>query len=337
MPKLYRQAGVGRGVKTPGLICRPGVIALSALAAILLAGVLFGVAAWPNGARARTSGPAVHPGGGADGRPAWLLSGATLARIGRLDLPLARFWFDSPRTYVIARTTLARRLAPAALPAVSFANETRLAAAIEHRRLRAGTRAVIFDDEHGAQTPAIQQRQFARYYRLAGEVAHRHGLALIATPASDLVAELAPQTPPGRRYAEFLRLGIAAAAARYANVYEVQAQGAELAPSAYARFVRVAAAQARRAHPGVEVLAGLSTNASGRRAQPAQLLDSARAVLDMVSGFWLNDPARGPACPRCTGPYPQVAIGFLRELRQALLPTGGRPAPAKSSRRPRAR
>jgi hypothetical protein len=63
---------------------------------------------------------------------------------------------------------------------------------------------------------------------------------LIATPATDLVQTLAPGTPTGRRYVEFLRLGIAAAAARYADVYEVQAQGSEADLSEHIKFVRAA-------------------------------------------------------------------------------------------------
>src|SRR6185312_2609072 len=57
----------------------------------------------------------------------------------------------------------------------------------------------------------------------------------------------------------YLRCGIQGAAALAADIVEVQAQFLEADPDAYGRFVTDAAAQARLANPGVQVISGIST------------------------------------------------------------------------------
>jgi len=109
-------------------------------------------------------------------------------------------------------------------------------------------------------------------------------------------------------------LGVAGAAARYADVYDIQAQGSEADPAAYVGFVRAAAAQARGANSTVEVLAGIATNPSGSRETAEVMLRAVLATRSVVAGYWLNDGVQSPACPKCSGPYSQVAIAFLREL-----------------------
>ncbi len=69
--------------------------------------------------------------------------------------------------------------------------------------------------------------------------------------------------PQSQKYDEYLSLGIAAAAARYADVYVARARGLETDSSAYESFVRSAANQASDANPNVEILSGLSTGRTG--------------------------------------------------------------------------
>jgi hypothetical protein len=44
------------------------------------------------------------------------------------------------------------------------------------------------------------------------------------------------------------------------------------------------------------------------------MLYAAAASAPYVSGWWLNDPAAGQWCPKCTGPYPWTIVSFLRML-----------------------
>jgi hypothetical protein len=118
----------------------------------------------------------------------------------------------------------------------------------------------------------------------------------------------------GGRYDEYVRLGIARSAARYADVYEIQAQSSEANLELYTRFVKAAAAQAREANPKVQVFAGLSTNPSGKQVTSQQLYDAVQATRGEVDGYWLNIPAGGAYCPKCGEPQPQVAVELLRRL-----------------------
>lgn len=249
---------------------------------------------------------------GGDGRYAWIVTAATVRGLAVSDSSTVQRSFDARRTFVIGtdRSLLGRLSISQAVPTAAFTDERALAAAVQAGALPAGTRALLYEDTRSS--PGRQQLHPAKYYRQAASVAHRHRLMLIADPATDLVATLAPHTRHARLYPEFLRRGIVAAAARYADVYEVQAQGRETSPGAYSAFVWEAAAQARRAHPGVELLAGLAPVADGRRQTARALLDAALATQPWVSGFALAGPFSETGCPSCAVNYPDVIDGFLR-------------------------
>ncbi len=252
--------------------------------------------------------------------PAWIVSLNELRRLLALAPSLSGQFFNTPRTFVtgVSESTLQQLGLPAAVPTATFDSETALSQAVSRHQLRSGTEAVLYDDEHWSLTPRTQQLHPAQYYSRAAQVAHRHGLLLIAAPATNLVAALAPKTRKSQTFAEFLRLGIASAVAHNADVYDVQGQSAEAATSSYAAFVRLADAQAEAAHPGVAVLAGISTNPQGPKQRDNVLLRAVMATQSFLAGYWLNDPARGGVCPTCTGPYPQVLTGLL-----GLLSNGG--------------
>jgi hypothetical protein len=199
------------------------------------------------------------------GRISWIVTIGELQRLRALDPALAMRVFDAQTTFALSAAGAPAHDFGRALPTAVFADEQTLARAVNDRELAPGARAVIYDDEHWPLTPLTQQQDPALYYRRAAQVAHQHVLLLIATPAADLVSVLAPGTPKVSAYSEFLKLGIAGAAARYADVYDVQAQGSEAALSAYTAFVRAAANQARTANPHVKVLAGIATNPDRQR------------------------------------------------------------------------
>jgi hypothetical protein len=117
-----------------------------------------------------------------------------------------------------------------------------------------------------------------------------------------------------RRYEAYLRLGIAATAARYADVFDIQAQGFERNPERYADFVRRAAAQARQANPRVVVLAGISTQPSGQDVSADDILNAIAATRDVVDGYWFNIPQPSEYCPRCREFRPDIAIEVMRRV-----------------------
>jgi hypothetical protein len=143
-------------------------------------------------------------------------------------------------------------------------------------------------------------------------VVHAEHRLLIVAPAADLAGSGAGGGP--ERFARFLRAKIAARVARCADVYEIQAQGTEPDAGAFEQFVRKAAAQARSARPGIVVLAGISTNPMGREVSATAVYACVRAVAGEVSGYWLNIPAGGAACPSCGEPKPEVAAELLKKM-----------------------
>lgn len=250
------------------------------------------------------------------GAPAWIVTGTVLRTLSTLAPGVSRHFFDTPRAYVVGAnaTTLAHLSDPAALPTARFTNENVLAAAVTSGTLPIGTRAVMFQDEFGPRTPRAQQRNPAAYYKRAAQVAHSAGLLLIAAPATNLVLARHPRTRPSREYAAFVKLGIAGAVARSADVYEIDAQGNQAHPSRYASFVRQVSSQATAAHPGVELLAGLSTNPNGVKQSSKALLKAALPTQTLVAGFALNDPGSPRQCKRCGVWYAAAAKSFLRGL-----------------------
>jgi len=191
------------------------------------------------------------------------------------------------------------------------------------RRLDAGdldpsVRAVLYDPEGWRFTPPDEQHTPARHMKMAADLAHAHGLLFIAAPAVNLVEILAPgeSRGPFRRYETYLRLNLAADAARYADVIDIQAQGAEADAQIYGDFVRRAAAQARAANPKVRIFAGLSTQPGGRDVSAADVLRAIAASHAHVDGYWFNIPRPGELCPGCTGFRPEIALETLHRLQE---------------------
>jgi len=197
-----------------------------------------------------------------------------------------------------------------ATPVVTFASVAALRTALSGGRLPAGTRAVLYDPEVWAYTPAAEQRDPVQAAAEAAELARSRGLGFIVAPAMNLTTALDPgSTAP--RWQVFLELRIIGSMARVAGSVELQAQSLERDPAAYATFVREAAAQARAANPKVTVLAGLSTNPPGEAVDSQQLTAAIQASRADVDGYWLNIPGSGPRCPGCQAGQPELGAAVL--------------------------
>jgi hypothetical protein len=175
-----------------------------------------------------------------------------------------------------------------------------------------GAAAVLYDVEDWSLTPKAQQQDPAKFEAEGYRLARARGTVFIAAPALDLVRVLDP-SGSGTVAQRFLSLNLIGQAARNADVVDIQAQGLE-GSAQYASFVTAAAAQARAANPDVTVLAGLSTNPSGRAISAQTLSSDAESVRGSVDGYWLNIPSSGSACPSCGTAEPQVAVPWLDQL-----------------------
>lgn len=245
------------------------------------------------------------------GAPTWLLTRWALAQVAA----------DPAVRAGLARVRVCQLLGPGqqplpampAEPVLTCGSVPRLQQTISSDQLPNGAGAVLYDPEAWPFTPGQEQREPAAATARAAALAHRHGLRLIVAPALSLTQVLAPggRAPRWRR---FLGLGLAAATARAADVFEAQAQSLVRDTGSYERFVRAAAGQARAANPGIQVLAGLSTNPPGAPVTLSQLTAAVRATRQLVDGYWLNIPRPGRHCPACNPPRPDLGIALLREF-----------------------
>jgi hypothetical protein len=200
-----------------------------------------------------------------------------------------------------------------ATPVVTFPSVPELRSALADNALPAGTGAVLYDPEAWSYTPAAEQRDPVQAAAQAAELAHAHGLKIIVAPALNLTTVLDPGSS-APRWQTFLDLYLARSMARIADILELQAQSLERVQGTYATFVREAAAQARADNPNVTVLAGLSTNPPGAAVDSQQLTGAIEASRADVDGYWLNIPGKGPRCPTCNTPQPELGVAVLSNV-----------------------
>lgn len=242
----------------------------------------------------------------------WLVSTAALHMLAPTFVTALA---DSPYTFLIVNKQQLTQV-PAGTKAMlvaAFDNYSALESTLNQGHLSSRFRGVLFDDEAWTLTPGYQQKNVAKYEQKAAELAHSHGLFLIATPGVDLTRVL-DRGGPGTAFQKYLNLGIAGDAARYADVIDIQAQSTQAQTAEYTSFVAAAAVQARAANPNVVVLAGLSTNRPGPAITVSKLAAAVRSTHAIVNGYWLNIPVPGRACSYCHAPEPGLADGLLQQF-----------------------
>jgi hypothetical protein len=242
------------------------------------------------------------------GHPAWLLARSVLNQL-VLD-PAAVRELNGKLVYELLQPGQPPLPRVVAEPVVTFASAAALESAVDAGKVPSGTFGVQFDPEAWVFTPAAEQRNLVHVAAAAAAAAHAHGLRLIVAPAIDLSTVL-DSNSRGPEWRQFLDLDLVGRMAKVADVVELQAQSLEQDTSVYTAFVRAAAAQARAARPGVDLLAGLSTNPPGRATDAKELMADIRATRSTVDGYWLNVPSPGAQCPTCHAAQPEMAAQVL--------------------------
>jgi hypothetical protein len=205
------------------------------------------------------------------------------------------------------------------MPTATYYSYADIKTAFSKGALPGPYRAVLLDMEHWDATPTTEQDSPAKYEQLAAQLAHSHSvdgnrMLFITAPAVDLVrARCACSTGSSARQ-QYLDWDFAGGAARYADVFDVQAQNDERDVPSYDSFVSKAAQQARTANRHVTVLAGLSTDNGSQEVYGYQLTNAYHAVQDEVAGYWLNIPGPSTQCPSCGGPWPGPALTLLQNI-----------------------
>lgn len=243
----------------------------------------------------------------------WIINAHTLKDLLKYDSTgIVTSTLDNPGTFLIISNDIGAPPGWSVTKTEAFTDADKLVVAVDGNELLPGVTAVLLDLEDWPITPDEQKRYPGAAYNRAAAAAHAHRFKLIATPAQDLVT--AARRPGESLPDAFLRLGIASQVAKSADVIGLQSQATELDPETFTTELSAEAKQARAINPGVVVLGGISTNPSGREVSAQQMAAAARAAETAVQGFWLNDPAGGAYCPRCRGPFPDVAVRFLSLL-----------------------
>jgi hypothetical protein len=243
----------------------------------------------------------------------WLFNGPGVAAIAA-DAEVSRL-LDNTRPFVMwGRHVPGVPPGWNAVPLTSFKSFGAIRSALQMGGLGPEVKGVMYDYERWRFTPEEEQRNPAGYVKEAADLVHAKSLLFLTAPAVNLVTVMAPAEDRNRLCDTYLRLGIAADAARYADVVDIQAQRFERDTELYARFVRQAAAQARQANPKVVVLAGISTQPIGQQVTADDILRAIAATRDVVDGYWFNIPQPSEYSPLATEFRPDIAIDVLRHL-----------------------
>jgi hypothetical protein len=245
---------------------------------------------------------------GVSGAENWIMGSGELSAAQSVSASSVRYAVSSAHLFVLL---LRGQTSTAGQEVADFRSYAELKKMIRQQAIPAGIHWLMYDNEQWSLTPASEQADPVRYEQLFGQLAHRHGYKVILAPAQDLVPGFDKNSFRGGKavWQSYLSMGLAAASARAADIYEIQAQPYEMSvyrsQHAYADFVAAAAAQARAANPGVVIYAGLSTQ---RVSSAAQLLQDYQATRTVVDGYWLNIPRHDRPGP------PALADQFLRAI-----------------------
>jgi hypothetical protein len=166
------------------------------------------------------------------------------------------------------------------IPTMTFGSYRAIQQAFKNGTLPGNYKAVMYDNERWPATPLNEQQHPVHYMQLTARLLHRHGMLYIATPAPDLMWAV---SRPANSYDAFLKARIPAAAAKCADILDLQAQVKETNLAAYTAFVRAAAEQARAANPHIKVVVGIRTNPGA-----LPMIAAFRATSSVGEGYWLN-------------------------------------------------
>jgi hypothetical protein len=218
--------------------------------------------------------------------------------------------FNDDRTYVSGSTSaIAADDVPDAVPTVTYESYQAIKTAFADKKLPGDYKALLYDNEHWKFTPPAEQDNPAHYEELVSQLAHKHGMIFVATPAVDLVYATG-KLVNNSAYDTYLSRDIAGKAAKYADVLDIQAQGSEANLHLFTSFADAAIKQARKANPHIVLIVGLTTNAVTRQ----QLYSAYLSMAGKANGYWLNIPGKSSYCPSCGAPRPATAYYLLQKI-----------------------
>jgi hypothetical protein len=238
-----------------------------------------------------------------------VLARSTLENLRRADPAGTGRALNRPSVYITGRHD-ENPVPPgwSSVPTANFKSYAEFRSVVEAARMHPSISAVLYDPEGWSLTPLAERRDVVAYMERFSTLARAHGWKVILTPSNDLM-NLQDKLKDETNRQAYVRYRIAEAAARHADILEVQAQTLEQTPSAYREYVRQTRTQAVAANPRVVFLSGLTTNLQGTPVSGPTLYDAATSVRELVDGFFLNVPRAAPS--------PANGVTLLRMLSEA--------------------
>lgn len=213
----------------------------------------------------------------------WIMTSDHISLLLSQDPQSADWFFNTPQAFSMGGTVPGLT----ATTVKGYKSYAQFAADIKVGSLPPTTKWVMYDNESWADTPSNESQHPAQFMKAFADLAHQHGLKVIEAPARDLMhvpgADCAVQKAEPQETA-YIRCGIAADA-RYADIYEIQAQALQPSVSMYQNFISQAVAQVRAKAPNITIIAGLTTD---RGDASAQLYACWQATHTNVAGYWMN-------------------------------------------------
>ncbi len=158
--------------------------------------------------------------------------------------------------------------------------------------------AVGYDNERWRFTPAQEQANPTAAVRTFAALVHAHHDAYFQL--GNLPVDGSPM-----------------GGARWAQAIDIQAQYAERNPVRYRAIVLRDVRIIRRLNPHAQIFAGISTNPPpGTPVSLSTLERDVQETSALVSGYWLNVPAKGAYCPQCGQQNLGLAVRLLQWIHQ---------------------
>lgn len=213
----------------------------------------------------------------------WLMVSGDLSMLMSQDPQSAKWFFNTPNAFSMGSSVVGL----SATTVKNYKSYAQFSSDISNNVIPSTTKWVMYDNESWDLTPLTESQNPIHYMQAFAQLAHQHGLKVIETPARDLMQVKGGNcTVKSGETIEvaYIRCGIAADA-KYADVYEIQAQALQPNVTAYKNFVAAAITQAKAKNPNITVMAGLTTD---RGDSANQIYANWQATHTQVSGYWMN-------------------------------------------------
>jgi hypothetical protein len=211
----------------------------------------------------------------------WITTGWNVHQLNQLDPATAAHFFNTPSSFGTGPNASTSPINDgfAAVPALVYQSYAKFASDIASHAISSSYQWVMYDPEKWSLTPLNEQQDPVQYMRRFGQLAHQHGLKVIATPGRDLglVTGAACPKARGEKLDQwYLSCDLAGAAAASSDLLVVQTQADTVDLAAFDQLYTGARSQAKAANPRVIVDAAVSTT-YGTPAQMAAAAESAAA------------------------------------------------------------